>query len=34
VHLFEQLGEKALTDFMPGYLVPELSTHQIHHSQG
>jgi hypothetical protein len=26
VHLFDQLGEKALSDFMPEYLVPELST--------
>jgi hypothetical protein len=34
VHLFDQLGEKALTDFMPEYLVPELSTPQIRHRQG
>jgi hypothetical protein len=31
VHLFDQLGEKALIDFMPKYLDPELSTQQIHH---
>jgi hypothetical protein len=30
-HLFNQLGEKALNDFMLEYLVLELSTWQIHH---
>jgi hypothetical protein len=34
VHQFDQLGEKALSDFMPGYLDPELNTWQIHHRQG
>jgi hypothetical protein len=29
--LFNQLGEKALNKFVPEYLVPELSTQQIHH---
>jgi hypothetical protein len=31
VHLFNRLGEKVLSNFMPEYLVPELSTQQIHH---
>jgi hypothetical protein len=31
VPLLDQLGEKALNDFMPEYLIPELSTQQIHH---
>jgi hypothetical protein len=26
--------KKALIDFMPEYLVPELSTQEIHHKQG
>jgi hypothetical protein len=34
VHLFDQFGEKALNDFMPEYLIPELSTQKIHHGQG
>jgi hypothetical protein len=34
VPLFEQLIEKALNSFMLEYLVPELSTQQIHHRQG
>jgi hypothetical protein len=34
VHLFDQFGEKALNDFVPEYLVPKLSTRQIHHRQG
>jgi hypothetical protein len=34
VHLFDQLGQKALSDFVPEYLVPELNTRQIHHRQG
>jgi hypothetical protein len=34
VPLFDQLGEKALSDFMVEDLVPELSTRQIHHRQG
>jgi hypothetical protein len=33
VPLFDQLGEKALNDFMPEYLVPELSTQKICHRQ-
>jgi hypothetical protein len=32
--LFNQLSEKALSDFMPEYLILELSTRQIHHGQG
>jgi hypothetical protein len=34
VHLFDQLDEKALNDFMLEYLVHGLSTRQIHHGQG
>jgi hypothetical protein len=34
VPLFDQLTEKALNSFMLEYLVPELSTQQIHHRQG
>jgi hypothetical protein len=34
VPLFDQLSEKALSDVVPEYLVPELSTQQIHHRQG
>jgi hypothetical protein len=34
VPLFDQLGEKALSDFVLEYLVPKLSTRQIHHRQG
>jgi hypothetical protein len=34
VPLFDQLNEKTLSDFMPEYLVPELSTRQICHRQG
>jgi hypothetical protein len=32
--LFDQLGEKALDNFVPEYLVLELSTRQIYHRQG
>jgi hypothetical protein len=32
--LFDELSENALIDFVPEYLVPELSTRQIHHKQG
>jgi hypothetical protein len=32
--LFDQLSEKALSNFVPEYLVPELSTQQIHNRQG
>jgi hypothetical protein len=31
VHLLEQLGEKALIDFVAEYFTPELSNQQIHH---
>jgi hypothetical protein len=41
MHLFDQFGERALglrgsafSDFMPKYLVHELSTRQIRHGQG
>jgi hypothetical protein len=33
VPLFDQLSKKALSDFVPEYLVPELSTRQIRHRQ-
>jgi hypothetical protein len=32
--LFDQLGEKALSDFVLEYLAPELSTWQFRHRQG
>jgi hypothetical protein len=31
VPLFDQLSEKALRNFVPEYLVLELSTQEIHH---
>jgi hypothetical protein len=34
VPLFDHLSEKALSDFMPEYLISELSIRQIHHRQG
>jgi hypothetical protein len=34
VHLFDQISEKALSDFMPEYLVPEFSTWKFYHIQG
>jgi hypothetical protein len=34
VPLFDQLGAKALSDFLPEYLVSELGTRQIRHRQG
>jgi hypothetical protein len=34
VPLFDHFVEKALNNFMPEYLVPELITQQIHHKQG
>jgi hypothetical protein len=34
VPLFDQLGKKAHSNFVPEYLVPELCTRQIHHRQG
>jgi hypothetical protein len=34
VPLFDQLNEKALNNFMPYYLVPELSTQEFPHRLG